>query len=966
MPCFRSSLGPLACAALLALSCSTPTGVDRSAGVDVASVSVDPPASTVTLGAEVPLHAAVMDADGQLVPDALVVWTVRDPGIATVSSSGIVTGRAIGSTQVAASAGGRSALAAITVRPVPVASVVVQPGSVSLAPGSTTTLAAVVTTANGAAAPERTVTWTTSDALVAVVSSTGVVTAVGPGSATIGAESEGKTGTATVTVSPAAPASVTVEPSDVTVQVGRSATLTATVKDASGNVLVGRAVDWSTSNPSVATVSPAGSVAAVAVGSATISATINGKSGTATVTVTLVPVGSVAVQPRTVSLTVGQTTPLSAVVTDAQGAATDRAVTWTSGNQQVATVSSNGVVTAVAPGQAIITAASEGKSGAATITVAPSPVASVAVAPSNSALTTGETTALVATVRDARGVVVTDRPVTWKSSNEAAATVSAAGVVTAVAPGTATITATSETKSGTAVVSVAAVPVGSVAVAPTSANLVVGGSTVLAATVRDVNGTVVTDRPVTWSTSNAGVATVSSTGVVAAVAPGSATITASAGTKSGAATIIVTAVPVGSVTIAPTSKSLLVGGTTTLVATVKDVNGAVVSDRAVVWSTSDPLVATVSSSGVVTALAPGSVTVTATSESKSGSSAITVSPVPVAKVTVEPPSMALVVGQTSTAKAVLTDANGNVLTGRVVTWTSNNPLIASVSSTGIVTGIAPGGPVFITASSEGLNGSTSVTVTAVPVGSVTLPATTTLVAGQSTTLTPVVKDANGAVVTDRAVTWSSSNTNVATVSASGLVRALVTGTATITATSEGQQGSTALTVTPAPVGSVTVAPFTLNLASGSTVTLAATVKDVNGTTVTDRTITWKSSDTDVATVSADGVLTGLVAGTATITATSEGRSGTATVTVVPGPAATVTVTPSTTSVKDGANVQLSASAVDAHGNAVTGRGFAWASSNTSIATVSAGGRVTGRKTGVVTITAVLDGAKDSSQVTVTP
>src|SRR5689334_8310096 len=99
---FRSSLAPVVWAALFALSCSNPTGVDRSAVVDVASVRVDPPTSTVILGAEVTLHAAVMDVDGSVVPDAPVVWTVRDPDIASVSSAGVVTGRAVGSTQVAA------------------------------------------------------------------------------------------------------------------------------------------------------------------------------------------------------------------------------------------------------------------------------------------------------------------------------------------------------------------------------------------------------------------------------------------------------------------------------------------------------------------------------------------------------------------------------------------------------------------------------------------------------------------------------------------------------------------------------------------------------------------------------------------------------------------------------------------------------------------------------------------------
>jgi uncharacterized protein YjdB len=273
--------------------------------------------------------------------------------------------------------------------------------------------------------------------------------------------------------------------------------------------------------------------------------------------------------------------------------------------------------------------------------------------------------------------------------------------------------------------------------------------------------------------------------------------------------------------------------------------------------------------------------------------------------------------------------------------------------------------VFITASSEGWNGSTAVTVTRVPVRSVTLPTTATLVAGGSTTLSPVVEDANGVVVTDRVVTWSSSNTSVATVSSAGVVKSLITGTATIAATSEGTSGSTALTVTPAAVGSVTLAPSSPTVISGSTVALAATVRDINGTAVTDREVTWTSSDDLVATVSTTGDVTGLAAGTATITARSESESGTAIVTVTPGAADTVTVTPATTSVKDGLAVQLTAAAVDAKGNAIIGRAFTWTSSETSVAMVSGTGRVTGRRAGLVTIRASLNGKSDTAQVTVT-
>jgi uncharacterized protein YjdB len=248
---------------------------------------------------------------------------------------------------------------------------------------------------------------------------------------------------------------------------------------------------------------------------------------------------------------------------------------------------------------------------------------------------------------------------------------------------------------------------------------------------------------------------------------------------------------------------------------------------------------------------------------------------------------------------------------------------------------------------------------------VTLPATTTLVAGQTTTLVPTVKDANGTTVTDRTVTWSSSNTLVATVSPNGVVSALSTGTAAITATSETKSGSTALTVTPAPVGSVTVLPSTSTRASGQTVQLAATVRDATGAVVTDRTVSWTSSDPLTATVSPSGLVSTLATGTATITATSETKSGTATVTVTPGTATAVTVTPAVVKVTDKKSVQLTASATDARGNLITGRAFEWRSSDTRVATVTSTGLVKGARVGLVAISATMDGKTDSAAVTVT-
>jgi len=152
--------------------------------------------------------------------------------------------------------------------------------------------------------------------------------------------------------------------------------------------------------------------------------------------------------------------------------------------------------------------------------------------------------------------------------------------------------------------------------------------------------------------------------------------------------------------------------------------------------------------------------------------------------------------------------------------------------------------------------------------------------GQTVQLTATLKDANGNILTGRTVTWSSNQTTVATVNATGRVTARAAGSATITATSEGQSGTSSITVTPVPVASVTVTPASASVAVGATVQLTATPKDANGNPLTGRVITWSSSKTAIATVSGSGLVTGVAAGgPVTITATSEGRSGSAAVTV---------------------------------------------------------------------------------------
>ncbi|HET8725751.1 MAG TPA: Ig-like domain-containing protein [Anaeromyxobacteraceae bacterium] len=253
--------------------------------------------------------------------------------------------------------------------------------------------------------------------------------------------------------------------------------------------------------------------------------------------------------------------------------------------------------------------------------------------------------------------------------------------------------------------------------------------------------------------------------------------------------------------------------------------------------------------------------------------------VPVATVTVTLASGTVATGLTTTATATLRDASGNVLTGRTVTWSSSASGVATVSASGLVSGVGAGAA-SITATSEGKAGTATVTVVANPVASVAVSlATNPLPQGSSTQAVAVTRDAAGNVLTGRTVTWTSSDTTVATVSAAGLVAGVNPGAATITGTSEGVAGSVALSVNAVVVGSVTVSLSSPVLGIGKIAQGAAVARDPSGAVLAGRAITWTSSAPAVATVSATGVVTAVSLGTATITATTGGKAGSATVTV---------------------------------------------------------------------------------------
>ena len=318
------------------------------------------------------------------------------------------------------------------------------PGSLSFAAlGETAQLAATVLDQNGQAMQGRSVTWASSAPAVATVNASGLVTAVGVGSATITATSGSATGTASVTVTQEA-ASVEVTPVSVEfTALGDTVRLTATVLDANGSAVAGAVVAWSSGDSAVATVNASGLVTAVGSGATTVTAESGGATGTANVTVGQEG-ASVEVSPDSLEFTaLGDTVRLTATVLDANGSTVAGAVVaWSSGDAAVATVDSSGLVTAIGSGATTVTAESGGATGTANVTVGQEG-ASVEVSPDSLEFTAlGDTVRLTATVLDANGSTVAGAVVAWSSGDAAVATVDSSGLVTAIGSGATTVTAT--------------------------------------------------------------------------------------------------------------------------------------------------------------------------------------------------------------------------------------------------------------------------------------------------------------------------------------------------------------------------------------------------------------------------------------------------------------------------------------------------------------------------------------------
>jgi len=542
-----------------------------------------------------------------------IKWTSGNTNVAEVSSEGVVKAKATGTSVITARTH-NAVITVFTVRVVPAESsaLSIDKLSVSINPGEKEQLEAIFTPQS----EDDKVIWKSDNTDVATVSENGLVTAKKSGTAVITAmSSKDPSVYATCEVVVITPVTgVEIDKTRLEIKVGYNEKLTAGVLPETASY---KGITWISSDESIVRVSQSGEVTAVSIGTAVVTASsIYNPSlkAVCTVKVIPVPVEEIKLDKQTVTLYPDEYILINAEVLPSN--ASDKRVAWKSENTNIATVTAEGLVKAVNIGETKIIATSlydSSKTAVCVVKVVARPVTKVTFKNVPESILVGQSKALEVTVSPSNA---TDKTLVWTSSDEKTATVTQDGVVTGKGVGTVTITAAWKNDPSVEAVctlKVEPVKVTAIKLKQTSISLGIGDEVKLVAEIIPENAT---NKEIIWSTSDRDIVTVSSDGVVKAVSMGRATITATSKESSSikaTCSVTVTGIEVSQVRINNKPSTLAVGSTHKLTVTINPTNA---SDKTLEWSSSDTSIATVSSSGVVTAKKVGTVTITVSSKSK--------------------------------------------------------------------------------------------------------------------------------------------------------------------------------------------------------------------------------------------------------------------------------------------------------------------------------------------------------------
>lgn len=717
---------------------------------------------------------------------------------------------------------------------------------------------------------------------------------------------------------------IELDKSELSLKKGESASLKATIFPENAS---DKSLKWGSSDVSVATVDAYGNVKAEGNGEATVFVSSSDGGFTAYCNVKVgTPVTGISLDPREFTLeTIGSSFTVKPVISPED--ASDLGVVWESADTKVVSVASDGTVTAIGPGTTTVKATTNDGSFTSNCVVSvKSPAQHVSLDKTSLKLLEGESGKLTATVYPLNS---TQKTLTWVSDHPDVASVDNEGNVTARKAGTATVTV-KVAENVTAVCKVTVISrVTGISLSETTVELKPGETHQLTATVLPQNAS---NAEVTWYSDKESVATVSQSGLVTGVGPGETTVHAVT-TDGGkmASCLVKVGTPVKGITLSVSSKTLYVGDPSLdISATLTPANA---TDKSLEWSSSDPEVASIAPGAalraVIKPLKPGKTTITATTKDGgfTASCEVTVKR-HVSGVSLNKASLTLYVGETESLAATVAPEDAS---DKTVAWSSDNSAVASVSN-GKVTANKPGTAVIKVVTND-LSKKAACTVTVKRhAESVELSQKEIkLYLGENRSLTATVLPSDAS---DKNVTWSSSNPNVATVSTAGNVVSKSVGTTVITVKTAdgGHQASCHVTVLEPVVyaTSLTITPQALNMNIGESASLTLQMLPSNA----NEKLVWESDNESVARV-VNGDITAVGVGVAKIMVKGKNvTSNEVTVTVIDKFAVTgVKLNESEKSLQVGDSFTLTATVLpeDARDKTVT-----WSSDKESVATVKDG------------------------------
>ena len=937
-------------------------------------------------------------------------WTSSDGAVVSVSSTGDGTaalqGLSAGTATITAKL--REATASLTVtvtnRAVTLSSIELTPAAPSLAKGTMLQLTATGRFSDTTTAAITDATWSSADESILTVDSTGLVSGLLAGSTLVTATKGTVSAMITVTVTAARLVAVEVTPAMPSLARGTTEQLVATARfsDATTQDVSAQAT-WTSATETSVTVDANGLVTAIDLGSSLVTATLNGVSGRTTVTVTDAVLTAIEVTPAAPSIPLGLTRQLAATGRFSDNTTQDLTsqATWTSGTTAVATVSNGGLVSTLTLGTSEVSAVFDGITGSTTVTVSAAELVSLAVTPEAQSLARGLTRNFVATgtYSDNTTQTLTDS-VVWSSSAPTTANVSNAtgskGLVTALAVGNVTITATSGTISDGTTLTVTSASVISIQVTPTTPSVPKGLTQNFIATGLLTDGTMQNiTTTVTWTTGTPATATISnapgSEGLLTTIAEGTSAVTATLGSVSGSTTVTVTAARLDRIDVTPVTPQVALGRTLQFTATGVYSDGTTQPlTTQVTWVAFPGTVATISnasgSQGLLSTALTGNVTVTATLNSVSGSQPVTVTAAELKSIAVTPALQSIAKGRTQQYVAMGTFSNNTTqnLTTQV-TWSTGTPATATISnvsgSQGLATSLADG-TTTVVATLSGVTGQTTLTVTPAELVSIAITAApATLPRGRSVNLiaTGTYTDNTSQPITTQ-VSWSASPTSRATVSnvtgTNGRVTAVAVGSVIITATLSSVSQQVTIDVTAAVLESLAITPATLSIAKGRTqqYTVEGTYSD--GTTQTHTNdVTWGSSSPTSLSISnasgSNGFANAVEVGSGNVTAQLSGVTATVPFTVTNAVLVSIVVTPATPTIAKGRAQQFVATGTFSDNSQQTlTTSVVWTSGTPATATISnapaSEGLATGAGEGTSVITATSGSVSGSATLTVGP